>query len=639
MSRMPRPRIALALFTLFLLAGARQRAVQHPAVWPSTGAPRDVYTHVEPEKVTTRHLTLDLTVDFETSQLRGRATLEIENRGAARTLILDTYELDIERVLLDGGTAASWSLGAPTAIGRPLIIAIEPATRFVTIDYETSSSGNQLPHSFGPALTWSTPEQTFGGQAPYLFSFNAPIGARSWMPVQDTPTVRMTYEATLRVPRGLLALMSAGDNPKAVNDTGVYVFHMPYRIPAYPIALAVGRLEFHAFDERTGVYAEPELIEEAAWELQSLPEMMAAAERIAGPFPFARHDVLLMPLTFFAKGMEHPMLNFIKPTLAVEGHRPENPAPKDLIAHELAHSWAGDATTTASWNDVWLNEGAATYLAHRILEEMQNAELTELGWADDLDRYETHVQRTNPETPVLHREVEHPIAGFDLTGYVKGALFLRSLEDHAGRTSFDAFLRRYFQTFRWRWVDDRAFLALFRETVRPSETLGLDEWLYAQGLPSNVTAPESSAIRARAKQRADSFNSGTSIAQLNPGTWTETETTFFLQLASAKVRTRMAEVDAALSLSTRDTPPATWLSSTIVARYEPGMPAVERVLLRGAPYTWIAPLYGQLGSMDANRARSLFELGRERYYPMLEQEIADMLGVAVDNTRGLKDAA
>lgn len=638
-----RPRIALALVTFFLLAGARQRAVQHPAVWPSTGAPRDVFTYAEPEKVTTRHLTLDLTPDFETGQLRGRATLEIENRAGTRTLMLDTYELAIERVLLNGNTAAVWSLGAQTAIGRPLSIAIEPATRFVTIDYATSSSGIPLPHSFGPALTWSLPEQTFGGEQPFLYSFNSPIGARSWMPVQDTPTVRMTYDATLRVPRGLMALMSAADNPTAVNDTGVYTFHMPYRIPAYLIALAVGRLEFHAFDERTGVYAEPELIDDAAWELQSLPQMLAAAEDIAGPFPFVRHDVVLLPPTFFAKGMENPMLNFLRSTSVVEGHHPANPAPKDLVAHELAHAWAGDATTLANWNDVWLNEGAATYLAHRILEELQSAELTELIWADDLDRYETHVNRSHPDTTILHREVEHPLAGFDLTGYLKGSLFLRTLEDHVGRESFDTFLQRYFQSYRWRWVDDRAFVGMFRESVQPSATLeaqiGLDTWLYAPRLPTNVTAPASSAIRTRAQQRASAFNSGTPIAQLNPGSWTETETSIFLQLASAKARTRMAEVDAALSLSTRDTPPLAWLVSTVVTKYDPGMAAVERVLLRGAPYTWIAPLYDELRFTDATRAHDLFQLGRESYYPMLEQEIANMLGISVDNVRRLKNAA
>jgi leukotriene-A4 hydrolase len=640
---MPRPRIALVLFAFFLLLGARQRAVSHPAVWPATGAPVDVYTYSEPEKVTTRHLSLDLTVDFATSQLRGRATLFIENRGSTRTLMLDSYDLEIERVLLDGTTATTWSLGEPSAIGRSLTIAIEPTTRFVTIDYATSASGSQLPHSFGPALTWSAPQQTFGGEKPYLFSFNAPIGARSWMPIQDTPTVRMTYDATLRVPRGLLALMSAADNPIATNDTGIYVFHMPYRIPAYLIALAVGRLEFRAFDERTGVYAEPELIDEAAWELQSLPEMLEVAEDIAGPFPFARHDVLLMPLTFFAKGMEHPMLNFIKATGAVEGHHPENPAPKELVAHELAHAWAGDATTLANWNDVWLDEGAASYLAHRILEELQPAELTELAWADDLDRYTTHLNRSNPATTILHRQVEHPIAGFDLTGYVKGALFLRTIEDHVGRESFDRFLRRYFQSYEWRWVDDRAFVTLFRETVQPTASLEaelrLDEWLYAPRLASNVTAPETSAIRTRAQQRANAFNAGTPIAQLNPGSWTNTEIALFLQLAPTQVRARMAEVDAALALSARDTPPQTWLAYTILARYEPGLAAVDRVLLRGAPYTWISPLYAQLRGVDSNHARSLFESGRENYYPMLEQELADMLGILIENARRLKNAA
>ncbi|HEX6639462.1 MAG TPA: M1 family aminopeptidase/hydrolase [Thermoanaerobaculia bacterium] len=632
MPQSPRSRILLALFTFALLVNARQRAVGHPEAWPFSGAPTDVSSFAEPASITTRHLELDLTVDFEARQLRGRATLELENRTNTRTLVLDTYELDIDRVTLDHDTPAQWSLGAPTRIGRPLIISIEPRTRFVSIDYATSTNAAPIPDSIGPILNWTTAAETFGGRAPSVYSLNAPIGARSWMPLQDTPTVRMTYEATLRVPRGMLALMSAVDNPTAATDTGIYIFHMPYRIPSYLIAFAVGRLEFHAFDERTGVYAEPELLDEAAWELQSLPQMMDVAERIAGPFPFARHDVLLMPPTFKVGGMENPMLNFVHPTSAVSGHHPEHPAPKSLIAHELAHSWAGDATTLATWNDVWLNEGFATYLANRILEELRGSELDELAWYDNLQTYTTFLQRANANTTMLHRQVEDPTRGFDSTSYLKGALFLRTLEDRVGRATFDRFLQLYFQRLRWRWVDERTFLSFFRDVVRPDAALEaelrLDEWIYQPGLPSNVTAPISAALRTRAQQRADAFRAGTPIAQLDPGSWSETETTLFLQFASQTVRTRMAEVDAALSLAMRDTPPLSWLVDAINVRYEPGVQAAERVMLRGAPFTWIRTLYVQLARVDRTRAMSIFQSSRGRYYPLLEEDIAAVLGIS-----------
>ncbi len=474
-------RLLFALLTFLLLdataASARQRSVRHPEPWPFTGAPADVFSYAEPAKVTTRHLTLDLTVDFEAEQLRGRATLDIENRPGNRMLVLDTYELAIERVLLDHTTPALWSFGDATDLGRPLRIPIEPHTRSVTIDYATEPSGNAMPDSFSPALNWT--------RDGFLYSFTVPIASRSWIPVQDTPTVRMTYEATLRVPPGKLALMTAADNPQAINDTGVYVFHMPHRIPAYLIALAAGDLAFRAIDDRTGVYAKPDLVDGAAGQLPSLPAMMDAAEEIAGPFPFARHDLLIMDSKFVADGMEHPMLNFI---------HPRNTGNSSLVAHELAHSWAGDATTLANWNDVWLNEGFATYLAHRILEELRGPEFAEEAWADEHDAYRDYVARVQPFATILRREIDDPTAGYGRTSYVKGALFLRALEEHSGRATFDAFLRLYFARLRWRWVDDRTFLELFRAVAQPDETdLSLDEWLYEPGLPSVWSAAAAAA--------------------------------------------------------------------------------------------------------------------------------------------------
>src|SRR6185436_177324 len=235
-------------------------------------AQRDVFSFSEPREVRVRHLDLDLTVDFEARRLRGTATLEIDNLRGARTLVLDTENLTITRVVRDGGIPATFTVGRSNDFGAPLSIDIEPATEFVTIDYSSS------PEASG--LNWNSAAQSYGRVKPYLYSLNEPVGARSWIPIQDTPAVRMTYAATIHVPAGYLALMSAPDNARAANGSGVYTFTMNQTLPAYLIAIAAGRLEYHAFDERTGVYAEPELIEDAAWELQYMPEMLRAAERI-----------------------------------------------------------------------------------------------------------------------------------------------------------------------------------------------------------------------------------------------------------------------------------------------------------------------------------------------------------------------
>lgn len=624
-------RILLVLTTFLFLVAARQRAVQHPvAGWPLPEPPRDAFTYSNTAEVRVDHIALDLTVDFERSMLHGSATLHLDNRTATRRLILDTFDLDIERVRLDDGADATWSVGAGNAYGQPLEIAIEPGTESVTIEYATGS---------GEGLWWNRAEQSYGRKQPYLYTQNEPVEGRSWIPMQDTPSARVTYEAVIHAPRGLLALMSAIDNPRVANDTGVYRFNMPYRIPPYLIALAVGRLEFMPLDGRSGVYAEPELMADAVWELSYIPAMMAAAERIAGRYPFERYDVLLMPPTYIAGGMEHPMLNFINPFSVVSGNRPASPEPKSVIAHELAHSWAGDSATLATWKDIWINEGITSYLTHRILEEVDGVERAEYGWFNDRRSYTAYAQQ-NADT-ILHRpEPLDPFSGFGATGYVKGALFMRMLEDHLGRETLDRFLRRYFQVFAFRWVDDVNFLALLREVAIRGDAeleaeLDLDEWLYQRGLPVNLVSGTSSAVYDRSLQRAQAFAGGAHISTLAPATWTNLELEVFLALTAPGVlRSRMVEMDAALQLSSRTTPPFTWLIRSIEAGYEPGLVAVERALMRGGPNSWIPSLYQALvNNGHTERAQSIFAQARRRYLQNIETFVDGLL----QNAQGAKE--
>jgi leukotriene-A4 hydrolase len=613
-------RLALSLVTLLFLVAAKPRAVRHPELIPAH-PPADAFSFANASQVTTRHVALDLEVDFATRRLEGTATLTLENLTGTQQLVLDTYGLDIHSVTLDGATPTLWSLGAPKDYGQPLTIAIQPPTKTVTIDYIT------MPDA--PALHWNTAQQSYGRKEPYLYSLNEPIQARSWIPIQDTPSTRMTWEATLRVPPQLLALMSAENNPTATNSSGVYSFKMTKTVPAYLIALAVGRLEFHVFDERTGVYAEPELMADAIHELHYVPDMVDAAERVIGPYPFVRYDLLLMPPTFIVGGMEHPMLNFINPFSVVTGNHAEDPEPRNLIAHELAHSWAGDLVTLANWNDVWLNEGITSYLTLRIIEEMLGTERVELQYFFDRSSYQNYVALPANKIPsIMHRHVAWPTDGFGSTGYTKGELFIKTLEDLLGRPTLDAFLDRWFERFAWRWVDDQTFLGTLAEFVPPGADLRLVEWLYASGLPSNLTAPTSSTLYSRVVARAQAFAAGTPLAQLAPQTWTEVEMELFLSTASANaIRSRMSEIDAAFGLSMRNAPPHAWLIHAANASYAPARPAIERVLMRGGTNAGIWQIYNALKNTPANRAfaMEIFNVARNRYQPDLENAVAQLI--------------
>jgi aminopeptidase N len=159
-----------------------------------------------------------------------------------------------------------------------------------------------------------------------------------------------------------MAVMSAV-NPQQKNDTGVYTFKQDKAIPSYLMAIAVGDLAFQSIDQRTGVYAEPSVVNNAAYEFAELGNMVNAAEKLFGPYRWSRYDVLVLPPSFPYGGMENPNLTFLTPGV-LAGDR----SLTSLLAHELGHSWSGNLVTNATWDDVWLNEGFTTYVEHRIGE-------------------------------------------------------------------------------------------------------------------------------------------------------------------------------------------------------------------------------------------------------------------------------
>jgi leukotriene-A4 hydrolase len=617
-------RLALALSIVFLFVAARQRVVTPPQTLHGD-APLDAYTYSDPTKVVVDHVSLDLTVDFDQRRLSGSATLAIANLAGTNALVLDTQGLTISAVTVDGAPA-HWTLGATSDVrGAPLTIDIAPMSSRVRIDYITG------PNATG--LLWNTAEQSFGRVAPYLYTQNESLGARSWIPIEDSPAVRVTYDAVIHAPRGMLALMSA-TNPTQVNDTGVYRFAMDEAIPPYLIALAVGRLEFRALDARSGIYAEPELLEAAAQELDWIPRMIDAGEQVNGRFPFGRHDILLMPPTYPFGGMEHPRINFINPLTAVTFNgTDQNPRAMVLIAHELSHSWSGDATTLAEWNDVWLNEGFATYLSYRVLEAIAGGDRASYAFYSDRAGY-ANLANTNPSDPftILHRDYappRDPDELFNSTEYTKGELFLKTLEDNAGREAFDAFLRSYFSRFAFHWIDDRAFLGwLDAQLPGLSTRITASDWIYKPGLPANVSAPTTSALYDRVNAQAQVFRGGRPASQLVTTGWLDADFDLFLQLASTSARSRMAELDAAFRFSDRPTPPRTWLTLIGQAGYQPGFDAVERVLMRGGSSS-VVSLYQTLALTPAGKSRAIaiFNAARGRYADDVAAQIAHMLGL------------
>jgi leukotriene-A4 hydrolase len=625
-------RLALLLVLPCLAACAAQTP---PPVQPAVVATgvrlvqetaQDPHSFAQPDEVAVEHLKLDLTVDFPQKKLTGRASLRIAQKRSGGRLILDTRDLDVQRVTLDEGQTTRFTLRDPVEfLGRALEIEITPQTQWVHVDYATRPEA--------AALQWLEPAQTAAKVAPFLLTQSQAILARTWVPCQDTPGVRMTYEAIVRVPKGLLALMSA-ENPTQDSADGVYRFKMPQAIPSYLLALAVGELEFRPLNPRSGVYAEPPVIELAAWEFADTPKMIEAAERLYGPYRWGRYDLLVLPPSFPYGGMENPRLTFVTPTLLARDR-----SLVSLIAHELAHSWSGNLVTNATWNDFWLNEGFTTYFERRIMEALYGKEYTEMLAVLGRQDLQTIVDELGADSPDTHLLLNlagrDPDEGTSDIAYEKGALFLRTIEEAVGRERFDPFLRSWFETHAFQSMDTPRFLAYLQENLlkdRPevAQRLQIDAWINGPGVPANEPKIRSEAL-AQVDRQIQAYNQGTLAGQLQTQGWTSHHWLHFLRtLPEPLPREKMADLDAAFKFSQSGNSEIlnAWLLRAIRSQYEVANPALERFLLSMGRRKFLRPLYTELAKTPAGAEMALriYEQARPGYHPVSQQTIDEILG-------------
>jgi len=484
-------RIVFLILPLMVALSACNRGAAEPAPAaapvekPTAMADTDEHSFAEPGNVVIDDLALDLDLDFDTRTISGTATYTLDWKNPDATeLVLDTRDLAIGQVEADVDgrwQPLQFALGEPDpALGSRLSIQAPQRPAKVRVHYRTSPAAS--------GLQWLEPAMTEGGQLPFMFSQSQQIHARSWVPLQDTPQVRYTYSARVRTRPDVMVLMSADNDPAAERD-GDYSFQMPQRIPSYLMAIAAGDLVFKPISGRSGVWAEPSMVDRATAEFADTEKMIAATESLYGPYRWGRYDLLVLPPSFPFGGMENPRLSFITPTVIVG-----DKSLVSLIAHELAHSWSGNLVTFSSAKHGWLNEGMTSYVENRIVEALYGEEFSDMEWVIARDALRRDIGTMPAATQALAIRPGTPIDADDAlsqVSYDKGAWFLQFLEERYGRGVFDPFLRGYFDHFAFQSIPTQTFLDYAREHLfdaHPGVVSAeeVDEWVYGPGIPANA---------------------------------------------------------------------------------------------------------------------------------------------------------
>ena len=593
---------------------------------PEAKLNKDMQTFSNYQEVACEHLEWKASINFNDKTISGTATWTFSNPKKSNIIQLDTYDLTIEQVKINGIERDFSLTTLDTIYGAGLSAPLQEGDSVISIQYHTGAKAT--------ALQWLEPSQTAGKKLPYLFTQCESIHARSLLPCQDVPAIRITYNAQVNVPKGMMAVMSA-KNPTTQNLSGDYSFEMEIPVPTYLIALAAGDIAYEAIDQRSGVYSEPSIVKQAAQELNDIPKMMKAAEELGGPYRWGRYDVLIAPPSFPIGGMENPRLTFATPTI-LAGDK----SLVSLIAHEMAHSWSGNLVTNATWNDIWLNEGFTTYFERRIMEKISgksyNDMLWELGY-QDMQSDLTSLGLTDPDTRLrIELNGRHPEEAFTNIPYEKGAVFLRMLEENMGREKFDAYLSAYFQTNAFKPMTTEACIQFMKKHLFQNDTaayakLHVHEWIYEPGLPQNCphTLPERFINVGKAVQQ---FESGGLANSIPVQGWSTHEWLQLLRsLKHPQSLDKMNDLDTQFKLTGIGNSEIAdeWYRLAISSGYEKAYPAMEEFLGHVGRKKFLEPLYMELMKTEKGQqmANTIFEKIKANYHPQTAKKIERILKV------------
>ncbi|KAK2616666.1 Leucyl aminopeptidase yscIV [Conoideocrella luteorostrata] len=453
-------------------------------------APRDPSTLSNYSAWRTRHTDLNFRIDFQNRILRGHVTLDLEalTDGHVSEVVLDSHTLDISSITVNS-TPTTWRHGVKSdALGTPVHVLVPdniPRGQIVKLQMHLQTTDRCT------ALLWLGPRGTLNNES-FVFTQCYSIHARTMFPCQDTPDVKSTYTMKITSPFAVIASGLTVGVEETENEQ-TYHYEQKIPIPSYLFALASGNLTTAPIDAISSVVASPTQIKACQREFQGgISRLMEEAEKMLTPYRWGEYNLLVMPPSFPYGGFEYPVYNFASPTV-VTG---DGQGLKDVIPHELSHSWSGNLVTNCSWEHYWLNEGWTVYLERRLAAKVHCEAYfglaSTLGWR----RLTEDVERLGPDHEFTklcpNLSGIHPDDAFCSIPYEKGFCLVYYLERLVGRENFDKFIPHYFTVWSEKSLDSTEFRKTFEDFFLRSEyssvagklaAIQWEELLHAPGFP------------------------------------------------------------------------------------------------------------------------------------------------------------
>ncbi len=522
---MPRPPLAseeLVGFSLAPLLNIRRIAVVFCALalaLPSRAAVPEAPKLQLGTNVVPRQYRLDLTLAPGSDTFHGAVEIDIQIADATPLIWLNSLNLAISSVSLRSGGAEITPVLLPEQHGFIALQFDHPVSGAGTLRFEYS--GKVVKNSDAGVFALDEDGET------YLYSQFEPSDARRAFPCFDQPSFKVPWRITLHVPAGVSGFANTPQESATPETGGMQAvrFRISKPLPTYLVAFAAGRFETvdagHVGKAPLRVIVPRGHTADAQFAAEAIPQMLAIEEKYFGrPYPYEKLDSLVMPVSNFA--MENAGLITYGQDLLLAPPGTDSLSRQRIcalvVAHEMAHQWLGDMVTMKWWDDIWLNEGFASWMERKIVGEWKP------GWRADVTAVQARLKSMDLDSLLSARRIVQPIESegdianaFDDITYEKGAAVLGMFEQFAGRERFRRGIRAYLKQYEFRTSTTADFLAAVSHGSGVNMTAAMNTFLNQAGTPlvtMNLDCTGATPLLHLSQQRALPIGSAGADGQL-----------------------------------------------------------------------------------------------------------------------------